>query len=75
MNTTRTTSITVLPDGEPIYSEMATKITIVDEGAGEFIEVSQPGSDDEAISFSPSEWPELRAAIDSMISNCREAKK
>lgn len=37
---TRTTSVTVYPAGESMYSELATKIEIADEAGGEFVEVS-----------------------------------
>ena len=39
--TSRITQITVLPVGEPIFSERATVISIDDEAAGEFITVKQ----------------------------------
>ena len=69
---TRTTSVTVYPEGESMYSEMATKIEIADEAAGEFVEVSQSGmSDIGKIAINPEEWEELREAISSMIQVCR----
>lgn len=73
--TTRTTSLTVLPEGQPIYSEQATSVNIVDEAGGEFVEVCQSGrSDLGKIAINPEEWPTLRAAIDTMIEQCREEK-
>ena len=38
---TRTLKIAVMPENEPIFAEWVTEIQIVDEAAGEFIEVSQ----------------------------------
>ena len=38
---TRITSLIVLPEGEPIYSERATIVRIEDEAGGEYIVVSQ----------------------------------
>lgn len=68
----RVTQITVVPEGENLYSEMATQIQIVDEPAGEFIEVSQETRPDLGkIQISPEEWPTLRDAIDKMIAGCR----
>ena len=68
----RTVSVAVLPHGEPLYSEMATIVSITDEAAGEFVEVSQSRCDGEnKIQITPEEWPSLRAAIDSAISECR----
>ncbi len=70
--TTRTIAQCVLPEGEPIFSEMATLVTIVDESGGEFVEVSQAGHADLGkIAISPEEWPALRAAIHDMIAKCR----
>ena len=36
---TRVTQLTVAPEGEAIFSEAATTITIDDEAAGEFVKV------------------------------------
>ena len=40
---TRTTQVAVLPEDQPIFSEMATTVTIVDESADEFVEVVHSG--------------------------------
>ena len=72
---TRATSVVVAPEDAPLYSEMATTVTIVDEAAGEFVEVEQHGRADVGkISISPEEWPELRTAIDVLIAACRPDK-
>lgn len=69
---TRIASVIVVPVGEPIYSEMATVISIVDGPAGEIIEVSQDGRLDLGkIIIYPQEWTALRRAIDRMIRRCR----
>lgn len=68
----RTVSVVVLPDGETIFSEQATTIRIEDEGAGEYVVVSQesmPGRG--SVAFNPEEWPAIRDAIDGMIAECR----
>jgi DNA-binding protein YbaB len=68
----RTLSVIVMPETEPVYSEMATRITIEDEAGGEFVEVSQEGRLSLGkIAIDPAEWPTLRAAIDDMIAQCR----
>jgi hypothetical protein len=65
--------VTVLPASEPIFSEMATEIAVVDESGGEFVEVRQQGRTDIGkIIIEPSEWKMLRAAIDRMVGECRE---
>ena len=69
---TRALSLIVLPEGEAIFSEMATTITIVDDAGGEFVTVEQPGlADAGKIRIDPTEWTALRAAIDRMIGECR----
>lgn len=71
----RTTQVVVLPEGQPVFSEMATTVTIVDEAAGEFVEVVQSGRIDLGkISINPNEWPALREAIDMMIAQCQREK-
>ena len=70
---TRTTSMTIVPKGEPLFSEQATVVSIVDESGGEFVEVRQSGRADLGkIAINPKEWPALRDAISLMIENCRE---
>ena len=70
---TRITSLIVLPEGEPIFSERATIVRIEDEAGGEYIVVSQdsvPGRGNVAIN--PEEWPDIRDAIERMIAQrCR----
>lgn len=70
----RTLSVVVAPEGEPIYSERAFVVSIEDEAAGEFVSVTSQedsGGHERRIRIDPGEWPELRDAIDSMVSNCR----
>ena len=67
---TRTIGMAVSVAGEAIFHEGTTKIEIADEAAGEFLEISQEVG---VIKISPEEWPTLRAAIDKMIGECRNA--
>jgi hypothetical protein len=68
---TRVTRIVILPDGETVYSEMATTVEIDDESGGEFVIVSQDArSDLGKIAINPEEWPALRAAINRMVKAC-----
>ncbi len=69
---TRKTQITVLPEGEPLFSEMATTVSITDEAGGEYVEVEQEGKLVGKIRINPEEWPALRAVIDSMIADCKD---
>lgn len=69
---TRVIGVAVAPVGDSLYSEMVTTVMIVDESAGEFVEVIQSGRRDLGkIAINPEEWPALRAAIDTMIAECR----
>lgn len=72
--TTRTTQVFVLPEGQPLYCEGATQISITDEAAGEFVVIDQSGSSDYGkIAITPEEWPCIREQVDKMISECRDA--
>lgn len=71
---TRTLKVGVCVKGEQIFHESMTEIELVDEIAGEFIEISQCPYDVEkqTIKIDPYEWPTIRAAIDKMIKECRD---
>jgi hypothetical protein len=69
---TRTTRCCISPIGEPTFSEMATHVEIVDEAAGEYVEVSQYSSEGIGkITIDPEEWPAIRDAIEAMLRICR----
>lgn len=74
--TSRITQITVLPVGEPIFSEKATVISIDDESGGEFITVKQQmdyGSEkDQTVAFDPDEWEEVKGVIDQMFKDIKD---
>ena len=71
---TRITQLTVAPEGDPIFSELATTVTIVDEAAGEFVSVAQGGRVNEVghMAIEPAEWPALMFAIEEMVGKCRK---
>ena len=72
---TRTTQVVVLPEDQPIFSELSTTVTIVDVADEEFVEVGQSGHISLGkIAINPNEWPALREAIDMMIAQCRVEK-
>jgi len=66
-----TTRMTVVPEGEPIFSEMATHIEMQDEASGAFVELVQVGQIGEAgrnaVQIDADEWPAIRGAVDQMI--------
>ena len=69
----RVTAVTVCKKGEPIFSDYATRVEIVDEAAGEVVEVSQQGREGGGkIAVAACEWPALREAIDQLLSDCRD---
>lgn len=67
----RTTEITVhREDDKSTISELSTRVSIHDEGGGEFVSVSQVNIGE--IDINPDEWPMLRQAIDEMIKECQQ---
>ena len=68
----RVTEMAVLPQHEMMLSEMTTHVRIVEEGAGEFVEVAQHGRTDIGkIQINPEEWQALRDTVDQMIPLCQ----
>lgn len=75
--TSRITQITVLPVGEPIFSEKATIVSIDDEAGGEFITVKQQQMDfssemDQMVTFDPEEWEEVKGVVDQMFNDIKD---
>jgi hypothetical protein len=70
---TRTLKIAVVQIGEQLFHDATTNIEIVDEAAGEFIEVSQhTDSGGGKIRIDKIEWPKISAAIEKMLKECRD---
>lgn len=64
-------SLMVKPIKEPIFSEMATTISIDDESAGPFVVIEQQGrADIGKICIDLDEWPHVKAAVDRLIEIC-----
>ena len=69
----RVTKVAILPKGEPIFTEKATYIEIVDEAGGEFVEVEQSNETATGkIRLDDDEWFYVREAINEMF---KEIKK
>lgn len=68
----RITRLTVVPEGKPLYDDMATHVTIVDEGAGEYLEIHQSsGCEPGIIKITKEEWSAIQCAIaDAMARIC-----
>lgn len=64
----RITQVTVLPKGQPIFSEEALNISIEDQAAGEFVVLTSLCEDyGGKIAIDAFDWPIIRAAIDEMM--------
>ena len=70
-------ALTILPQGEPIFSEQATTVALQDEAAGLFVEVTQHDGrpDRKGIAIMTDEWPMIRQAINEMVIVCTERNK
>lgn len=69
---TRVLKVAILPQGDSIFSETATEVEIVDEAAGEFIEIRQAGG---AIRLDISEWPEIKKAVETAFAQIAKHEK
>jgi hypothetical protein len=68
----RTLSLLVGRPQDPIFSELATTVSIADEAGGEFVRVRQEAmTENGVIHIDPGEWPVLRDAIERMLGECR----
>ena len=66
-------AFTVVPKGEPMFSEQATTVRLEDEGAGLFVVVEQTGRTDIGkVSFCTEEWPTIKEAIEALLVRCLE---
>ena len=74
--TTRSIKWIVGEVDQPVFSDTLTSVEIIDEGQGEFVQVSQNEDEcmNQKIKVSPEEWPELQNAINHAIRMCQEAK-
>ena len=62
----------VKPKGEPIYSESATIVEMMDEAAGPFIRIGQYGDSTERgeVRIERNEWNKIKEAVDTMLEVC-----
>jgi hypothetical protein len=68
----------VKPVGESIYSELATEITIDDEGSGPYVKISQSPEivNNAVVLITKEEWPLIAQAVDQLIEKwCKEEKE
>ena len=67
----RVTQITIVPEGEPIFSEYGHTVRIEDEAAGEFVVIEDHHDEYGKIAININDWPALRRAINRMVKNCQ----
>lgn len=70
-------SLIVKPKGEPIFSELATYISIEDEAAGPFVIIKQHNdlAEKGEIRIDVDEWPCISKAVIQMLDVCRSIGK
>ncbi len=59
------------PEGDKTFFENGIRVRIVDEAAGEFVEIESQADNPGKIGIDPDEWPALRSLIDKMVRSCR----
>lgn len=63
-------SLIVKPVKDPIFSEMATTISVEDEAAGEFVRVAQSrAGGGQFVTFDRKEWKLIKEAVDHMFAD------
>ena len=67
----------IVPEGEPIFSELGYTIEIDDEAGGEYIHFKDGSirESTDGVKFSPEDWPTLRDGIDRMVKLFNEHQK
>ena len=60
-----------MPEGESLFSEKCTRIRIIDDAAGEYLEVEQQSQSGDTkhqmILIEPEEWEVLKQGIETML--------
>ena len=69
----RIVKLCVCKEGEDLCSEKNTFVEIVDEGAGEFLSITQHSDNcaEGEIRINKDEWPAIKGAIDEMAERVR----
>jgi hypothetical protein len=71
----RVTRLSVLPPGESLFSNQCTHLSIVDEAAGEFLEIEQQHDDPAhqgSLLLTSEEWPAIKQAIETLLSEIQK---
>ena len=70
----RYTACVVAPQDEPMFSEKATTVSIADESAGEFVQITQQGGSTELRGIAVNdmeEWKAIASAVEIMLKACK----
>jgi hypothetical protein len=72
----RITRVSIIPEGDPLFSEHGYHVSIEDEAAGEFVSVKSEaqGSGDD-MEIEPEAWPILREAINAMFADIKQREE
>lgn len=68
----RVLSKIMLPKGKPIFSEAAIVCSIEDDAIGEYIKLTSRSHSGGEICVDITEWPTMRAMIDSMVDDIKK---
>jgi hypothetical protein len=68
----RTTQVTIMKEGGCLFDDGNYVLTIEDLAGGEFVVVEDLQDEIGKIGIDPTEWPQLRKAIDDMIEKCQK---
>jgi len=73
----RTLKIGIVMKGKAIFHDSMTEVEIVDEGAGEYLKVTQNNEEADcgSIYIDPKEWKMIKGAIDEMVLECRDGNE
>lgn len=65
----RTTRMHIVPEGEPIFSELGYTIEIDDESGGEYIHLKDGSitEDKDGVKINPEDWPTVKDAVDRLV--------
>ena len=72
-----TLSLIVKPKGDPIYSDYATIVEMMDEAGGPSVRILQHNDDTGTceIRIDPDEWVAIREAADTMLAVCKSQQE
>ena len=67
--TTKTKTLIILPEGEPVFHERAIEVSVDDEAAGPYItlQVFHPEAENGKVELDPADWPRIKAAVERLI--------